>query len=86
MAAAPGAVVLLETVETTAPTAAASNRVGDFPQRGEESQPLSPGLLVDERERDRAARLKQGVAVGPRGAEHAATMDRPALRRSESEV
>ncbi len=86
MAAATGAAVLLETVEATAPPAAAPDRAGHSSQRGWESQPLSPGLLVDERERDRAARLKQGVAVGSRGAEHAATMDRAALRRPESEV
>jgi len=81
MAAPTGAVVLLETVALAAHTAAAPHRVGDTPRRGDEGQPLSAGLLVDEREWDRATRVEQRVAAGTGRAGLEITMDRTALRK-----
>jgi len=81
--AATGAVVPLETVEATPHPTAASHRVGDSPRGGEQSQPVSPWLLVDERNEHRAARVTQRVVAETGRAGLAGTMDRTALRTAE---
>ncbi len=86
MAAAARAVVLLEAVAATAHPAAASHLTGHRPGGGDEGQPLSSRILVDERQRDRATRVEQRVAAGTRRARAEDTMDRTALRKAESAV
>ena len=86
MAATAGALVLLETVETAAHTAAASHPVGHPPGGGVQSQPQSAGLLVDGRDEHCAASAGQSLADGTGSAELKATMDRDALRQAERAV
>lgn len=86
MAAMTGAVALLEAVATSAHAAAASHHAGHSPGGGDECQPMSSWLLVDERQRDRATRVNQRVVAGTRRAGLEATVDRTALRSAESSV
>ena len=86
MAAETRAVVLLETVAATTHTTAASHRAGHQPGGGDEGQSLSSRLLVDERQRNRAARVEQRVAAGTAGAGFEGTVDRTALRKPEPKL
>jgi hypothetical protein len=71
-----GPVVRLETVQAAGHPTASPARAGHSPGGGASGESVSAGLLVDERQRDRATGLGQHLARGTGRAEPAATMDR----------